>query len=209
MVPHRGLPGDRYFAGTGTFSKPAKSGQDLTLIEAEALEALATEHGIELEPAAARRNLLTRGIDLNALVGERFYVGEVECRGDRLCDPCSHLERQTGPGVLRGLAGRGGLRADIVGAGTIRIGDAVTREAPAAPPRTTITPYRNGPYLLRGPFTILDQDGNQIEAGRRVVALCRCGRSRNRPFCDGTHKTIGFRSASGREIDPAAPASGE
>jgi CDGSH-type Zn-finger protein len=60
-----------------------------------------------------------------------------------------------------------------------------------------ITPYRNGPYLVRGPFTIVDQEGNEIEVNRRVVALCRCGRSRTRPFCDGTHKAIGFRAESG------------
>jgi CDGSH-type Zn-finger protein len=60
-----------------------------------------------------------------------------------------------------------------------------------------ITPYRNGPYLIRGPFVMADQDGNEIEVGRRVVALCRCGRSQTRPFCDGTHKAIGFRAQSG------------
>lgn len=62
---------------------------------------------------------------------------------------------------------------------------------------TKITPYRNGPYLVRGPFTMVDQEGNEIEIRRRVVALCRCGRSQNRPFCDGTHKAIGFRAESG------------
>lgn len=62
-----------------------------------------------------------------------------------------------------------------------------------------ITPYRNGPYLVRGPFVLVDQDGNEIEVGRRVVALCRCGKSRIRPFCDGTHKTINFRAESGAE----------
>lgn len=63
--------------------------------------------------------------------------------------------------------------------------------------KTKITPYRNGPYLVRGPFSIVDQNGNEIEVKRRVVALCRCGRSRIRPFCDGTHKAIGFRADSG------------
>jgi len=62
---------------------------------------------------------------------------------------------------------------------------------------TKITPYRNGPYLIRGPFVMLDQNGNEIEVKRRVVALCRCGRSQIRPFCDGTHKAIGFRADSG------------
>lgn len=62
---------------------------------------------------------------------------------------------------------------------------------------TTITPYRNGPYLVRGPVTMVDQDGNEIELKRRVIALCRCGKSQIRPFCDGTHKAIGFRADSG------------
>lgn len=74
---------------------------------------------------------------------------------------------------------------------------------------TKITPYRNGPYLIRGPFVIVDQSGNEIEVKRRVVALCRCGRSQIRPFCDGTHKAIGFRADSGlasASEDPAVAA---
>lgn len=67
---------------------------------------------------------------------------------------------------------------------------------------TKITPYRNGPYLVRGPFVMVDQSGNEIEIKRRVVALCRCGRSQIRPFCDGTHKTIGFRADSGLGVAP-------
>lgn len=72
----------------------------------------------------------------------------------------------------------------------------------------TITPYRDGPYLVRGPFRMLDQEGNEIEVGRRTVALCRCGRSRTRPFCDGTHKITGFTAPSQPEReDPGAPGS--
>ncbi len=63
----------------------------------------------------------------------------------------------------------------------------------------TITPYRDGPLLVRGPFRLSDQDGNEIEVGRRTVALCRCGKSRMRPFCDGTHKVIRFSAPSGPE----------
>jgi CDGSH-type Zn-finger protein len=70
-----------------------------------------------------------------------------------------------------------------------------------------VTPYRNGPYLIRGPFTLIDQDGNEIETGRRVVALCRCGHSRIRPFCDGTHKATGFRAEGGAEGIVAPPRS--
>jgi len=74
-----------------------------------------------------------------------------------------------------------------------------------SPPGVTITPYRDGPYLVRGSFEVLDQDGNEIPLGRRTIALCRCGKSRVRPFCDGTHKLTGFR-APGRAEELDAPA---
>jgi CDGSH-type Zn-finger protein len=64
-------------------------------------------------------------------------------------------------------------------------------------PVARITPYRNGPYLIRGPIALVDQEGKEIKIERRVIALCRCGRSQIRPFCDGTHKAIGFRAESG------------
>ena len=69
------------------------------------------------------------------------------------------------------------------------------------PSTTSITPYRDGPFLLRGEFRIVDHDGNEYERRRRTVALCRCGHSSIKPFCDGTHKVIGFR-ASGEAGDP-------
>jgi MOSC domain-containing protein len=125
-VAGRGLEGDRYFGGEGTFFEERKEGQDLTLIEAEAIEGLAREDGIELGPGESRRNVVTRGIGLNELVGRKFTVGEIECVGKRLCDPCSHLQKLTRPGVLRGLANRGGLRADIVRGGRIAVGDPVS-----------------------------------------------------------------------------------
>jgi CDGSH-type Zn-finger protein len=77
---------------------------------------------------------------------------------------------------------------------------------PMADAETKITPYRDGPYLVRGPFSIVDQNGNEIEVKRRVVALCRCGRSQMRPFCDGTHKAIGFRAESGLPAQAELPA---
>ena len=67
----------------------------------------------------------------------------------------------------------------------------------------SITPYRNGPYLVRGPIRLLDQEGNEVELRRRTIALCRCGKSRTRPFCDGTHKLIGFESESAPSMSPA------
>ncbi|HEX2410459.1 MAG TPA: MOSC domain-containing protein [Solirubrobacteraceae bacterium] len=94
-------------------------------LAAEALEALAAESGIALDPADARRNVVTRGVDLNALAGRRFAIGEVEIVGRRWCEPCAVLQRLTAPGVLRGLVHRGGLRADIVRGGVIRRGDEI------------------------------------------------------------------------------------
>ena len=115
----RGLVGDRYHEAAGTFSNPQSNGHDLTLIEAEVVDELG------LPPAEARRNVVTRGIDLNALVGRRFRVGEAECVGRRLCEPCAQLQRLTHPGILRDLVHRGGLRADVLADGAIRVGDPV------------------------------------------------------------------------------------
>jgi MOSC domain-containing protein YiiM len=116
----QGLEGNRYF-----FDE-APPGRAITLIAAEAVEALEREHGISLEPAATRRNVLTRGIDVNALVGRRFRIGEVECEGVELCEPCLHLQSMTKPGVIKGLAHRGGLNADILHGGEISVGDVVS-----------------------------------------------------------------------------------
>jgi MOSC domain len=123
-VEGRGLLGDRYERKAGTFSKPGGRGYDLTLVEAEALEELSAK-GVELAPIEARRNIVVRGIALDDLIGRRFRIGEVECYGQRRCEPCSHLERLTQPGVLRGLVHRGGLRADVLSSGRIRTGDSV------------------------------------------------------------------------------------
>jgi len=122
-VAAQGIEGDRYFAPEPR--EEAERDRDLTLIAAEALEALTEETGIELSAAASRRNVLTRGIDLNDLVGRAFRVDEVECEGIELCEPCSHLQGLTQPGVLRGLVHRGGLRAAIRRGGEIAVGDPV------------------------------------------------------------------------------------
>lgn len=112
----RGLAGDRYAAGRGTFSGPGR-GYELTLVEGEVLD----EIGLDWDQA--RRNVVTHGISLNGLVGRRFRIGPVECVGRRLAEPCAHLEKLAGPGLLRPLVHRGGLRADILEGGVIRIGD--------------------------------------------------------------------------------------
>lgn len=115
-IAGRGLEGDRYAAGRGTFSGPGR-GYELTLVEAETLAEL------DISWTQARRNVVTRGTSLNPLVGRRFRIGGVECVGRRLAEPCAHLERVSGSGLLRPLVHRGGLRADILLGGTIRLGD--------------------------------------------------------------------------------------
>ena len=118
-LPGRGLEGDRYAKGKGTFSAPGR-GYEVTLVEADVLDA------IELSWEDARRNIVTTGISLNALVGHRLRVGSVTCAGRRLAEPCAHLEKLARPGLLRPLVHRGGLRADILTGGTITVGDDVT-----------------------------------------------------------------------------------
>ena len=118
-VAGRGLEGNRYFYDE------VPSGRALTLIQAEALEGMLEDTGIELSAAESRRNVLTSGIDLNALVGKRFRVGKVECLGVELCHPCSSLEKVTQKGVIKGLVNRGGLNSDILTDGDIALGDLV------------------------------------------------------------------------------------
>jgi hypothetical protein len=117
-VAGRGLEGDRYFDGRGTFSGTGR-GYELTFVEAEVLDE------VDLSWEQARRNVVTRGIALNGLVGRRFTVGTVECVGRRLAEPCSHLEKLARPGLLRPLVHRAGLRADVLRDGKISVGDSV------------------------------------------------------------------------------------
>jgi MOSC domain-containing protein YiiM len=126
VIAGRGVEGDRKFG-----EHEPGSGHDLTLIPAEALEALAEETGIRLAPGESRRQVTTRGVDVNALVGRRFTVGSVEAVGIELCEPCNHLEGLTQPGVMRGLVHRAGINADVVKDGEIAVGDPVVDRGPA------------------------------------------------------------------------------
>ena len=124
-VAGRGIEGDRYFTHTGTYSNHPGTGRHVTLIEVEAIEALAREYDVHLEPRLARRNIVTRGLALNHLVGKAFSIGAVVLRGMRLCEPCLHMEKLAAKGSARGLIHRGGLRAEIAQGGVIRVGDAI------------------------------------------------------------------------------------
>jgi len=113
----KGLEGNRYFWADGG----APAGNALTLIATEAL----AESGLDITAAETRRNVLTSGIDVNALVGKHFRIGALECYGVELCEPCSHLQKLTGKDVLGTLVHRAGLNADILADGEIAVGDAV------------------------------------------------------------------------------------
>ena len=119
-VAGKGLEGDRYFA-----SDKEGGGRHATLIELEAIEALEREHGLKLSPGDARRNIVTRGVAINDLLGREFLVGAVRMLGVKLSEPCAHLASLTDEKVLKGLVHRGGLRADILSDGMIRPGDVV------------------------------------------------------------------------------------
>jgi len=122
----QGLEGDRYHDGDGTFSEREGPGRQVTLIEAEALDAIAGEQGIVLDPGASRRNITTRGVPLNHLVGREFAVGGVRMRGIKLCEPCGYLQRTLGiDHLVQALAHRSGLNAEVLSDGEIRVGDAV------------------------------------------------------------------------------------
>ncbi len=119
-LPGRGLEGDRHVTGRGTFPS-GLSGSALTLIEAE----VCASFDPPLSPDDHRRNVLVSGIELNRLVGHEFTIGSVRCRGMRLCEPCTVMQRYAGRPVLRELVHRGGLRADILADGQIAVGDPV------------------------------------------------------------------------------------
>ena len=124
-VAGKGLEGDRYYRKKGTYS--AKDGPDrqVTLIESEAVDALGREYGIGMEPGETRRNIVTRDVSLNHLVGREFTVGVARMRGIRLAEPCGHMEEVSGKKARAGLVHRGGLRAEILVGGVIRVGDEI------------------------------------------------------------------------------------
>ncbi len=119
-----GLEGDRYCRERKTFSKKLPSNQ-ITLIETEALEAAERDYGLELTAEESRRNVLTCGVALNHLIGREFQIGEVRLRGLKLCEPCTHLQQLTSKPVIKALRHRGGLRAEILSSGIIRVGEKI------------------------------------------------------------------------------------
>ena len=128
VMPGEGIEGDRYARANRPPNVHHGAGHEITLVESEAIEALERDYQIHLEPGQTRRNLTARGVPLNHLVDREFQVGEVRLRGVQLCEPCAHLERLLDKPVVPGLRHRGGLRAQVLTEGVIRLGD-VVREA--------------------------------------------------------------------------------
>jgi hypothetical protein len=126
-ITGEGLVGDRYRERIGFYSPTPTdpSARELTLIEEESLAAVLRETGIVLAPEEHRRNITTRAIALDPLLGKRFRIGEVVCEGVRPCPPCKHLEEITGKKIMKPLVHRGGVRARIVEGGWIRVGDPI------------------------------------------------------------------------------------
>jgi MOSC domain-containing protein YiiM len=124
-VEGAGLEGDRYATGSGTYSDRVGPHREVTLIEREVIASVNGESGVELGEHETRRNLVTEGVPLLHLEGQTFRIGEVMLRGIKSCPPCAHLEQLTRPGVRAALANRGGLRAEVVRGGTLRLGDEI------------------------------------------------------------------------------------
>ena len=136
LVPNRGIEGDRYFLGVGSFSRWPGSGRALTLIEREAIDAIVFEYGIDLRDGLSRRNIVTIGVRLADLIGKTFRLGGAVLRGVRQAEPCGYLARRTAPQIMEAMKGRGGLRADVLEAGVVRMGDSLARYENTAPGRS-------------------------------------------------------------------------
>lgn len=161
-IAGRGLEGDRYLKDTGYYSgRPlADGGRQITLFEAEEIDRLRKECGIRLDPAESRRNVLTRSIGVNGLIGKTFRIGEILCEGTAICEPCTYLEKLTGKSVMRPLVHRGGLRARIVSGGILRVGDEIT-PAHAQPVEELEQPRARG---AQGPETASSSDPEEVQA---------------------------------------------
>jgi MOSC domain-containing protein YiiM len=125
-IPGMGIEGDRYFRQPGIDNSQQKPGREITLVEMEAIEAMQVEDGIKITPDQTRRNIITRGVSLNDLVGRVFYIGSIQLRGVRLCQPCQYLANRTDQRILRSMTQRGGLRAEILSEGIIHLNDEIT-----------------------------------------------------------------------------------
>jgi len=123
----RGIEGDRYFLGTGTYSKKPEPGRQVTLIKSEVLESLKNKLEINVKPEESRRNILTQGIEINDLIGTEFYVGTVRLRAHRITQPCLYLEKLLDqPGLYKELWGNGGISCEILCDGVIKERDIIT-----------------------------------------------------------------------------------
>ena len=126
LVPGRGIEGDRYFQSAGNSDESVKPDRELTLIEIEAIEYMVEVDGLQITPDQTRRNIVTRGIAINDLVGCEFRIGNVQLRGICLCEPCKYLADRTDPRILQSMVHRGGLRVEVLSEGIIHVNDIIT-----------------------------------------------------------------------------------
>ncbi len=130
LIAGKGIVGDRYYSAQGTFSDKLKGapGLEVTLIEQEKIDDFNTTTGLSFTAHDFRRNIVTQNIDLNALVEQEFYVGNVKLKGIMLCEPCAHLEKLLNTKVVKELSHKAGLRAQIIISGDIAISDTITTD---------------------------------------------------------------------------------
>lgn len=128
LIEGVGIEGDRYSTESGFYSDRPEEGRQVTLFEAETLEALLRDHKITITPGEHRRNITTRGAPLNHLVGQRFRIGDVVLEGTRLSTPCRHIEQLTGQEIFDVLINRSGLHAKIIRGGEIALGQTIQPE---------------------------------------------------------------------------------
>jgi MOSC domain-containing protein YiiM len=126
MIMGQGIAGDRYAGKSGRYSDYPGAGRHVTIIEIEVLEDIAQSLGIALLPHESRRNLTTRSIRLNPLVGKKVQIGPVVLDVIRFCDPCVYLQTMLGKPVLKPLVDRAGIRCDVITGGQIKVGDSIT-----------------------------------------------------------------------------------
>jgi MOSC domain-containing protein YiiM len=181
LVAGKGLEGDRYAEGKGSFSKATRA-SNLTLVAIEDLEHVARTTGVPLSPQESLRNLVTEGVDLTTLLHRRFQIGDAVCIGTRLCEPCTVLEDYTGrTGLLRPYVHRTGLRAQVLETGAIHVGDAIADLGPAEELMVTLSaPTTGHGVFLRQPDGAYfcgecESPSGNPRGNRRDATCLRCG----------------------------------
>jgi len=195
-VAGKGIVGDRHFADHG-----ARPGNALTLIEAEVLE------DVGLTGSQSRRQVVVRGVRVNDLIGKRFRIGDVECVGVEICEPCLHLQRLTRPGIIKGLIHRGGLNADILSDGTISVGDQVLPDFSADRHTEPLSRRRASRGFVSASWQDLPQSRSQgglLRGQGEPAAAAEAGEGAQAAARGAAVRVIAVRPVATAARDPAA-----